>query len=166
MSVKAAVGTEEKDEKLLEIIDKYRETKGALIPVLHDVQDLYGYLPQHAQELMSKELRIPMSEIYGVITFYNNFILEEKGKYQISVCLGTACYVKGSGAIVDKLKEELKIDVGETTEDGEFTLDECRCIGACGLAPVLTINEKVYGRLSKDDIAGIIEECRSASEEA
>ena len=166
MSVNTVVESEEKDAKLLEIIDKYRDTKGALIPVLHEVQGLYGYLPEHAQQEISKGLGLSMSEIYGVITFYNNFHLEPKGKHQISVCLGTACYVKGAAAIVDKLKEVLEIEVGETTEDGEFTLDETRCLGACGLAPVMTINEEMYGKISKDDIPKIIKNIKNASKEA
>lgn len=153
--------TQEKDILLDEIISKHKDTKGALIPILHEAQDLYGYLPAEVQSQIAKKLRIPLSEIYGVISFYHQFSLKPKGKYKISICMGTACYVKGAGAILDKLKEELNIDLGDTTEDGDFTLEECRCIGACGLAPVLTINDEVYGRLVKDDVGKIIDKCRN-----
>ncbi len=145
------------DQKLQQVIDKYKGTKGALIPVLHEAQDIYGYLPLHVQKKISEKLNIPLSEIYGVVTFYTQFSLEPKGKYNIQVCLGTACYVKGAGAVLDKLKEKLGIDVGSCTEDGKFSLEACRCIGACGLAPVIMINDDVYGRLTPDDIEGIID---------
>jgi len=144
------------DEKLNEIIRKYKNTDGALIPVLHEAQDIYGYLPMDVQKKISEGLNIPLSEIYGVVTFYTQFSLKPKGKYKINVCLGTACYVKGSGIILDKIKEKLNIDVGECTEDGKYSLDACRCIGACGLAPVMTINEEVYGRLVPDDVGDIL----------
>lgn len=144
------------DEKLNEIIAKYKNTEGALIPVLHEAQDLYGYLPMDVQKKISEGLNVPLSEIYGVVTFYTQFSLKPKGKYKINVCLGTACYVKGSGIILEKIKERLNLDVGECTEDGKFSLDACRCIGACGLAPVMTINEEVYGRLVPDDVGDIL----------
>jgi NADH:ubiquinone oxidoreductase 24 kD subunit len=144
------------DEKLNEIIIKYKNTEGALIPVLHEAQDIYGYLPMDVQKKISDGLNVPLSEIYGVVTFYTQFSLKPKGKYKINVCLGTACYVKGSGIILEKIKEKLNIDVGECTEDGKYSLDACRCIGACGLAPVMTINEEVYGRLVPDDVEDIL----------
>jgi len=144
------------EKKLQEIIEKYKNTKGALIPVLHEVQEVYGYLPLSVQKKISEGLGVPLSEIYGVVTFYAQFSLNPKGKYRIQVCLGTACYVKGSGLILEKLKEKLGIDVGECTKDGKFSLDACRCIGACGLAPVITINDDVYGRLSPDEIEDIL----------
>lgn len=144
------------DEKLNEIILKYKNTVGALIPVLHEAQEVYGYLPIEVQKKISDGLNIPLSEIYGVVTFYTQFSLKPKGKYKINVCLGTACYVKGAGLILDKFKEKLKIEVGECTDDGKFSLDACRCIGACGLAPVLTINEEVFGRLVADDVENIL----------
>lgn len=144
------------EKKLQEIIEKYKNTKGALIPVLHEVQEVYGYLPLSVQKKISEGLGVPLSEIYGVVTFYAQFSLNPKGKYRIQVCLGTACYVKGSGLILEKLKEKLGIDVGECTKDGKFFLDACRCIGACGLAPVITINDDVYGRLSPDEIEDIL----------
>lgn len=148
------------DNKLQEldkIIAKYKDTRGALIPVLHEAQDLYGYLPLSVQKKIAEGLNIPLSEVYGVVTFYTQFSLHPKGKYKVSVCLGTACYVKGSGQIYDKISEILKIKSGECTPDGVFSLDACRCIGACGLAPVITINEEVYGRLNADDVPGIIQ---------
>lgn len=142
---------DEKRIKLYSIIEKYKNTKGALIPVLHEAQDVYGYLPLSVQKVISDGLNIPLAEIYGVITFYTQFSLNPKGKYKIQVCIGTACYVKGSGLILEELKQELGIDVGECTEDGKFSLDACRCIGACGLAPVVTVNDEVFGRLKKGD---------------
>ncbi len=152
--------TDERDLKLQEIIQKYKTTKGALIPVLHEAQELYGYLPMSVQKIIAEGLNIPLTEIYGVVTFYTQFSLKPKGKYKIQVCMGTACYVKGSGTILDKLKEKLGIHVGECTDDGRFSLDACRCIGACGLAPVMMINDDVYGRLTPDEIEGIIEKYR------
>lgn len=149
-------GTAEQEAKLREVIAEHKGSKGALMPVLQQAQDIYGYLPFEVQKIISDEMDIPMEEIYGVVTFYAQFSLYPKGKYNISVCLGTACYVKGSGDIYEKLKEVLDIDGGECTPDGKFSLEACRCIGACGLAPVLTVNEDVYGRLTVDDVADIL----------
>ncbi len=148
---------DEKAQKLQEVIEKYKDTKGALIPVLHEAQEIYGYLPIEVQKMVSEGLNVPLTEIYGVVTFYTQFSLKPKGKYRISMCLGTACYVKGADNILDKLKEKLGIEVGDCTEDGKFSLDACRCIGACGLAPVMMVNDDVYGRLVPEDIEGIIE---------
>ncbi len=150
-------GTKEQEAKLMQVIDKHKGKEGALIPVLHEAQEIYGYLPIEVQEIISDQLGIPMSEIYGVVTFYTQFSINPKGQYKIAVCLGTACYVKGSGLIMDKIKEKLGIDVGECTPDGKFSIDATRCIGACGLAPVLTVNDDVYGRLTVDDVDGILE---------
>lgn len=152
---------DERELKLQEIIDKYKNTRGALIPVLHEAQEVYGYLPLSVQKKISEGLDIPLSEVYGVITFYTQFSLNPKGKYKIQLCMGTACYVKGSNLILEKLKEMLGIDVGECTEDGKFSLEACRCIGACGLAPVMMINDDVYGKLMPDDIKGIIEKYKN-----
>lgn len=149
-------GVDPRDQKLQEIIEKYKDTRGALIPVLHEAQEVYGYLPIEVQKKISEGLNVPLSEIYGVVTFYTQFSLNPKGKYKVSVCMGTACYVKGSGQILDKLKEKLGLEVGECSEDGMFSLEACRCIGACGLAPVITVNDDVYGRLVPDDIEGIL----------
>ena len=148
--------TAEQSAKLQEVIAKYKGTQGALIPVLHEAQTIYGYLPYEVQEKISEGLGVTMAEIYGVVTFYTQFSIYPKGEYNIAVCLGTACYVKGSGDIIDKIKERLGIDVGKCTEDGNFSLDATRCIGACGLAPVLTVNDDVYGRITVDDVDDIL----------
>lgn len=150
-------GTKEQEEKLLEMIRKQKNEKGALMPVMQQAQDIYGYLPIEVQKIISDEMQIPMEKIYGVATFYSQFALQPKGKYQISVCLGTACYVKGSGEIYEKLQETLKIKGGECTLDGKFSLEACRCVGACGLAPVMMINDEVYGRLTADEVQQILE---------
>ena len=138
------------------VIAEHKEQKGAVIPVLHKAQEIYGYLPIEVQTMISEGLDVPLAEIYGIVTFYTQFSLNPKGKYHIGVCLGTACYVKGSGDILEKIKEILGIEVGECTPDGLFSIEATRCIGACGLAPVLTVNDDVYGRLVVDDVAGII----------
>ena len=145
MAAKIAIGSEEQYKDLLKVIADLRNEPGCLMPIMQQAQDIYGYL-----------LNVPMEKIYGVATFYTQFNLNPKGKYQISVCLGTACYVKGAGKIFESLKESLKIDSGECTEDGKFSLDACRCVGACGLAPVMMINGEVYGRLTESELDGIL----------
>ena len=149
-------GTKEQEAKLLEVIEKYKGIDGPLMPVLQGAQEIYGYLPIEVQKIISEKLDISLEHIYGVVTFYAQFSLAPKGEYQIGVCLGTACYVKGAGEILDKIKEIIGIDVGECTSDGKFSLEATRCIGACGLAPVLTINEEVYGRLTTGMIPDIL----------
>lgn len=149
-------GTKEQEARLLEVIAELKNTQGSLMPVMQKAQDIYGYLPIEVQTIISNEMNIPLEKIYGVATFYSQFSLYPKGEYKISVCLGTACYVKGSGEIFEKLKEKLGINGGETTPDGKYSLEDCRCIGACGLAPVLTVNDDVYGRLTADDVDGIL----------
>ncbi|MEM0531165.1 NAD(P)H-dependent oxidoreductase subunit E [Zongyangia sp. HA2173] len=149
-------GTKEQEAQLMQVIADHKEQPGALMPVLQQAQEIYGYLPLEVQEMISLGLDIPLEEVYGVVTFYSQFSLYPKGQYKISVCLGTACYVKGSGDIYDKLSRSLGIKGGECTPDGKFSLEACRCIGACGLAPVMTINDDVYGRLSVDEIEGIL----------
>ena len=134
------------DPDMEEILNKYKQEKDNLIQILNEVQEHYGYIPDSAQKAISEYLSIPMAEIYGVVTFYSRFTLKPKGKYHIAVCLGTACFVKGSEKILDRAKERLKIDIGETTKDGKFSLEATRCIGACGLAPVFTVNGEVYGK--------------------
>ncbi len=134
------------DPKMTEILNKYQAVKDNLIQILNEVQDYYGYVPEKAQVAISEYLNMPMAEIYGVVTFYSRFTLKPKGKYHIAVCLGTACFVKGSESVLERAKERLGIDVGETTADGKFSLEATRCIGACGLAPVFTVNEDVYGK--------------------
>ena len=149
-------GTKEQEAKLLEVIAQHKNDAGATIPVLHKAQEIYGYLPIEVQQMISDGLGVPLAEIYGIVTFYTQFSLNPKGKYVIGICLGTACYVKGSGDLLEKTKQILGIDVGECTPDGKFSIEATRCIGACGLAPVLTVNDEVYGRLTVDDIDGII----------
>ncbi len=149
-------GTKEQEQKLLEVIAKHKDQDGPLMPVLQEAQEIYGYLPIEVQKIVSEGLDIPLEHIYGVVTFYAQFSLAPKGEYKIGVCLGTACYVKGSGDILNKIKEIIGIDVGECTPDGKFSLEATRCIGACGLAPVFTVNEDVYGRLVVGDVADIL----------
>lgn len=149
-------GTPEQEAQLKEVIAAHKDQKGAAIPVLHKAQEIYGYLPLEVQEMIAEGLNVPLAEIYGIVTFYAQFSLNPMGRFQIGVCLGTACYVKGSGDILNKVKEILNIEVGECTPDGKFSLDATRCIGACGLAPVMTINDDVYGRLTVDEVAGIL----------
>ncbi|MBQ8636434.1 MAG: NAD(P)H-dependent oxidoreductase subunit E [Clostridia bacterium] len=149
-------GTKEQEAKLMEVIAEHKGQKGAAIPVLHKAQEIYGYLPIEVQTMIAEGLNVPLAEIYGIVTFYTQFSLNPKGEYQIGVCLGTACYVKGSGDILEEIKEILKIDVGECTPDGKFSLEATRCVGACGLAPVVTINDDVYGRLNKGEIGDIL----------
>lgn len=149
-------GTKEQEQQLQAVIAKYKDQDGPLMPVLQEAQAIYGYLPIEVQKMISEGLDIPLEHIYGVVTFYAQFSLAPKGEYKIGVCLGTACYVKGSGDILNKIKEIIGIDVGECTPDGKFSLEATRCIGACGLAPVMTINEDVYGRLVVGDIPDIL----------
>ncbi len=149
-------GTKEQEAQLMAVIAEHKDIDGAVIPVLHKAQEIYGYLPIEVQEMISEGLNVPLAEIYGIVTFYTQFSLNPKGRYHIGVCLGTACYVKGSGDILEKIKEILGIEVGECTPDGLFSIEATRCIGACGLAPVLTVNDDVYGRLVVDDVEGII----------
>lgn len=149
-------GTAEQKEALLSVIHELRGERGSLMPIMQKAQEIYGYLPIEVQTMISDELHVPLEKIYGVATFYSQFALSPKGRYQISVCLGTACYVKGSGDIYNKLMELLGIVGGECTPDGKFSLDACRCVGACGLAPVMMINDEVYGRLSVDDVEAIL----------
>lgn len=153
-------GTEEQQKKLFEVIDRRKGEQGAIMPILQEAQDIYGYLPIEVQTMIAERLGVSLEEVFGVSTFYSQFSLTPKGKYDISVCLGTACYVKGAQAILDKITEIIGIHPEECSEDGLFSLTACRCIGACGLAPVLTINEEVYGRVNVDDVPGILEKYR------
>lgn len=155
-------GTPEQEAKLKESIAKHIDDPGAIMPVLQEAQEIYGYLPLEVQTMIADGLNVPVDEVYGVSTFYSQFALSPKGKYHISVCLGTACYVKGSGDVLNKLSEELGIGAEECTLDGNFSLTACRCIGACGLAPVMTVNEDVYGRLTADEIPGILKKYQEA----
>ena len=146
----------DKYEQLNQVIAELKDQPGALMPVLQRAQGIFGCVPMDVQKIIAEGLGVTLSEVYGVATFYSQFRLEPNGKYTISVCLGTACYVKGSQKVLDRLSEELKIPVGDTTDDGMFTLQATRCLGACGLAPVMTVNEEVYGRLVPDDIPDIL----------
>lgn len=156
MDLKIEKSQEEKYRKLDEVIEKYKKQEGMLIRILQKSQDIFGYLPIEVQSYISDKLNIPISTINGVVSFYSLFSQKPQGKYTIGVCLGTACYVKGAQEVLEAIKKELHIDVGETTMDGLFTLKETRCIGACGLAPVISINDEVYGRLTPADIPAIL----------
>lgn len=149
-------GTKEQEIELRKILAELKGQKGALMPALQKAQDIYGYLPLEVQKIIAEVMEVSIEEVYGVVTFYSQFSLYPKGKYQIGVCLGTACYVKGSGDIFDEFKKQLGLNGGDCTEDGKFSLDATRCIGCCGLAPVLTVNEEVYGKVVLEDVAKII----------
>ena len=153
-------GTAEQEARLMEVIAKYKHDKSQLMTVMQEAQGIYDYLPLEVQKMIAEGMDVPLEKVYGVSTFYAQFSLSPKGSYNISVCLGTACYVKGSGDIYDKLQEVLGIAGDECTPDRKFSLTACRCIGACGLAPVLTVGEDVYGRLVPEDIEGIIAKYR------
>ena len=149
-------GTPEQEAQLLEVIAKYKGVEGALMPVLQQAQEIYGYLPMEVQRIIALNMDVSMEEVYGVSTFYSQFALNPKGGVAIAVCLGTACYVKGSGEILDKIAETLGVPAGSTSSDGRYSLEATRCIGACGLAPVLTVNGEVYGRLTAKDVPTIL----------
>ena len=147
--------------KINEICDRYIGEKTPLMMILSAIQEEYGYIPLEVQEIVSERTGISVAEIYGVVTFYSFFSLKPKGKYVIGCCLGTACYVKGAGQVIDKFSEVLKIKPGETTEDGLFTIDALRCIGACGIAPAVSINGKVYSKVAVKDVPVIIDQLRA-----
>ena len=147
----------EQEQKLLEVIAQNKDLPGALLPVLHEAQEIYGYLPIEVQQMVADGLGISLSEVYGVATFYSRFSLTPKGKHKISVCLGTACYVKGSDKVLAEVEKKLGIKSGECTPDGLFSIDSCRCVGACGLAPVMMIDEEVYGKLTPGSVAKILD---------
>jgi NADH-quinone oxidoreductase subunit E/NADP-reducing hydrogenase subunit HndA len=147
-------------KQIEEIIARYQDERTPLMMILSDIQNEYGYIPLDVQEIISEKTGIRVAEIYGVVTFYSFFSLKPKGKFVVGVCLGTACYVKGSQQVLDKFSEILNIKPGETSEDGLFTLDALRCIGACGIAPAITINGKVYPKVAVNQVPGIVEEYR------
>ena len=153
-------------KQITEIVNRYKDEKTPLMMILESIQSEYGYIPLEVQELVSELTGIPVAEIYGVVTFYSFFSLTPKGKYVIGVCLGTACYVKGSQLVMDKFSELLHIKAGQTTEDGLFTLDALRCIGACGIAPAISINGTVYPNVDPGKVKGIIDSYRKLEEEA
>ena len=147
-----------KIDQLVSICAEYNNQPGELINILHKAQGQFGYLPQEVQEVIARQLNIPVSKVYGVVTFYSFFTMTPKGEHPISICMGTACYVRGAEKVLDELKRVLNINVGETTADGKFSLDTLRCVGACGLAPVVLIGEKVYGRVSPGEVEKILKE--------
>ena len=149
-------GTKEQEEKLIAVCAKYKDTMGKMMPILQEAQEIYGYLPVEVQKIIARETGASLEEIYGIISFYAQFKLNPDGEVAIAVCLGTACYVKGSGDIINKFSDLLGVPVGSTSADGKYSLEATRCIGACGLAPVLTVNGEVYGRLTVADVPEIL----------
>jgi len=160
MSVKIQISQKTRT-KIEEICKSFNNNSGELINVLHKTQDYLGYLPAEAQEVIAQELHIPTAKVYGVVSFYSFFTMIPKGKYPISICMGTACYVRGAERILDEFKHLLGLNVGETGSDGLFSLASLRCVGACGLAPVVLVGEKVYGRLASDDVRNIVDEYKN-----
>ena len=150
--------SEAKVNFIKEVCKSFGNKPGEVINVLHKVQGEYGYLPAEVQELVAKELGIPVSRVYGIVSFYSFFTMTPKGEHPISVCLGTACYVRGAEKVLDELKRQLGIGVGEVTPDGKFSLTCLRCVGACGLAPVIEVGEKVYGRMTPDRVKDVLAE--------
>ena len=154
-------GTPAQERELKAVIKKHRDVQGCLMPILQEAQGIYGYLPIEVQTMIADGLGISLSEVYGVATFYSQFSLTPKGEHRISVCLGTACYVKGADKVLEAVEKHLGIKSGETTPDGKFTIQDTRCLGCCGLAPVMTINEDVYGRLVPGNVKGILDKYRA-----
>lgn len=158
-----ALTKEQKDQLLKELnefIDQHKNDDGPLMPIMQKAQDLFGYLSLETQSIIAEALGIPVTEVYGVATFYAQFSLEPKGEYVVGVCTGTACYVKGAQAVLDEVEKQLGISSGKTTDDGKFTIQDTRCLGCCGLAPVMVINDDVYGRLVPGDVADILNKYR------
>lgn len=150
-------GTLSQERKLNEVINKHKDMEGALLPVLQEAQGIYGYLPVEVQQMVAKGLNLSLSEVYGVATFYSQFSLTPKGEHRISVCLGTACYVKGADKILAEVENKLGIKNGECTQDGLFSIDSCRCVGACGLAPVMMVDDDVYGKMTPAQVDKILD---------
>ncbi|MEG1555187.1 MAG: NAD(P)H-dependent oxidoreductase subunit E [Bacteroidales bacterium] len=159
-SIKIKIQKENR-EKIVEICKSFNNCPGELINVLHQTQNFLGYLPAEAQEVIAQELKIPTAKVYGVVSFYSFFTMIPKGEHPVSVCMGTACYVRGAEKVLDEFKLLLGMNIGETSADGKFSLASLRCVGACGLAPVALVGEKVYGRLAADDVRGILEEYKN-----
>jgi NADH-quinone oxidoreductase E subunit len=157
MSVAIKLQDKDKFERLDRFINEQKDKKGPLMPVLQKAQEIFGYLPIELQNHIAEALGIPLTDVYGVATFYSQFSLTPKGEYHVGVCMGTACYVRGAQKILDEFAKILDVKVGGTTNDGKFTLEATRCLGACGLAPVIMINDEVYGRLVPEDVTGIID---------
>lgn len=157
-------GTAEQEKQLKEVIAKHKEQPGGLMPILQEAQGIYGYLPIEVQTMIADELDISLSEVYGVATFYSQFTLTPKGEHRVSVCLGTACYVKGSDKILEAVESHLGIKSGECTLDGMFSIDSCRCVGACGLAPVMMVDEDVYGKVTPEQVAEILDSYKGGAD--
>jgi len=151
----------EKYDELESFIDHLETNRGALIKILHKAQEIFGYLPRDVQLFVARKLGIPGAEVYGVVSFYSYFTTKPRGKHTMSVCMGTACFVRGSDKVIERLKEKLDIESNEITEDGLFTLKDVRCIGACGLAPVVMVDDRVFGRVKVEDLDEIINTYRS-----
>ena len=149
-------GTKNQESRLRAVIEEYKDEQGPLMPILHEAQEIYGYLPEEVLAIISNELDIPLAEIFGVATFYSRFTLNPKGEYQVSVCLGTACYVKGSAQVLEAVEKELGIKAGGLTKDGKFSLDATRCVGACGLAPIMLVNDDVYGQMTPERVPEVL----------
>lgn len=149
-------GTPEQEAQLMACINESKHDKHLLMAVMQKAQEIYGYLPFEVQVMIAEGMDVPLEKVYGVSTFYAQFALSPKGKYNVSVCLGTACYVKGSQALLDEISKVLGIGSGECTADGKFSIEECRCVGACGLAPVFMVNDDVYGKVTPDQVKGIL----------
>lgn len=147
-----------KVDELIEVCKQFNNDKGELINVLHKAQTIFGYLPSEVQEVVARELNCPVATVYGVVSFYSFFTMIPKGEFPISICMGTACYVRGAEKVLDEFKRQLDVKIGETTPDGKFSVSCLRCVGACGLAPVVTVGEKVYGRVAAADVKTILEE--------
>ena len=156
-------GTPEQEAALAKVIEEHKSVPGCLMRVMQEAQAIYGYLPNEVQVMIAEGLGVSLSEVYGVATFYTQFSLSPKGRHRISLCLGTACYVKGADKILEALEEKLGIKCGECTPDGLFSLDSCRCVGACGLAPVMMIDEDVHGKLTVDQLDGILDSYREGA---
>lgn len=154
-------GTKEQEDALRAVLAELKGVPGGLMPAMQKAQDIYGYLPKEVQQIIADETGVSLAEVYGIATFYAQFSLSPKGAYKVAVCLGTACYVKGSGEIFDELTKILGVENGGVTPDKRFSLDATRCIGCCGLAPVMTINDEVYGKITAKDVAGIIEKYKA-----
>ncbi len=150
-------GTQEQHDALLAVIEKYKGAAGSLMPVLQEAQEIYGYLPEEVQIMVAEGLGKSLSEIYGVVSFYTQFNLNPKGKIEVSVCMGTACYVKGAQSILERVERKLGCKAGEVTKDGRFSIDATRCIGACGLAPVMIVGGDVHGCITADEVDEILE---------
>lgn len=156
-------GSGQQFRELEEFIDQLPSKKGELITVLHKAQEIFGYLPEEVQAFVARKLDIPLAKVYGVVTFYSFFTMEPKGRVAVSVCMGTACYVRGAEEVLQELEKAMGVKVGKVSEDGYFSLDTLRCVGACGLAPVVIVNGKVFGRVTPADVPGIVDQYRPAS---